>query len=152
MVALPEVPPLVIALPEAAPLEAAPPVAAPPVAALPAVVPHQAVSAEPDQDQDAPPRELPRRERPSMRGDEPEAGRRRRPIAATTAITATTAATVTAAAARRAFADDLSAFSQGIQDALAARGITGSLVSAMFNGATIEEGRSHEQPDRVAAQ
>ena len=44
------------------------------------------------------------------------------------------------AAARRAFADDLSAFSQGIQDALAARGITGSLVSAMFNGATIEEG------------
>jgi hypothetical protein len=44
------------------------------------------------------------------------------------------------AAARRAFADDLSAFSQGIQDALAARGITGSLVSAMFNGAPIEEG------------
>jgi hypothetical protein len=44
------------------------------------------------------------------------------------------------AAARRAFADDLSAFSQGIQDALAARGITGSLVSAMFNGTPIEEG------------
>ncbi len=71
VIALPEVPPLVIALPEVPPLVIALPEAAPPVAAPPAVVPHQAVSAEPEQDQDAPARELPRRERPSMRRDEP---------------------------------------------------------------------------------
>jgi hypothetical protein len=142
VIALPEVPPLVVALPEAAPIEAAPPVAAPP-----AVVPPQAMSAEPDQGQDAPPRKLPRRERPSMRRDEP------RPAEAAAAPPQPQPQPQPKpqpqpqpqpqsqpAAARQAFADDLSAFSQGIQDALAARGITGSLVSAMFNGATIEEG------------
>jgi hypothetical protein len=44
------------------------------------------------------------------------------------------------AAARLAFANDLSAFSQGIQEALAARGITGGLVSALFDGPVIKEG------------
>ncbi len=44
------------------------------------------------------------------------------------------------AAARLAFANDLSAFSQGIQQALAARGITGGLVSALFDGPVIKEG------------
>jgi hypothetical protein len=146
VIALPEVPPLLVALPEAAPLEAAPPVvalpeaapleAAPPVAAPPAVVPPQAMSAQPDQGQAAPPRKLPRRERPSMRGDEP----RPADAAAPSQPQPQPQPQSQPAAARRAFADDLSAFSQGIQDALAARGITGSLVSAMFNGATIEEG------------
>jgi hypothetical protein len=44
------------------------------------------------------------------------------------------------AASRYAFADDLSAFSEGIREALAARGITDGLVSAMFDGPTIQEG------------
>ena len=92
------------------------------------VVPPEAVSTEPGPDQEARHSELPRRERPSARGDEP------RPAEAVAS------SQPQQAAARRAFADDLSAFSQGIQDALAARGITGSLVSAMFNGAPIEEG------------
>jgi hypothetical protein len=43
-----------------------------------------------------------------------------------------------------AFADELSAFSQGIEDALAARGITGGLVSATSDGAAIEEAANHE--------
>ena len=43
-------------------------------------------------------------------------------------------------AARLAFANDLSAFSEGIQEALAARGITGGLVSALFDGPVIKEG------------
>jgi hypothetical protein len=76
--------------------------------------------------------ELPRREPLSARGDEP------RPAEA--AAPSQPQPQPQQAAARRAFADDLSAFSQGIQDALAARGITGSLVSAMFNGAPTKEG------------
>ena len=46
------------------------------------------------------------------------------------------------AVARRIFADDLSAFSQGIQDALAARGITNAssaVVSGRSDGATTSE-------------
>jgi Histidine kinase-, DNA gyrase B-, and HSP90-like ATPase len=123
VVALPEAAPLVVALPEAPPLVVALPEAPPPNA-----VPAQALSVETTHDQDARRNELPRRERPTARGDEP--GR----------AEAVTPSQPQSGAARRAFADDLSAFSQGIQDALAARGITGSLVSAMFNGATIEEG------------
>ena len=94
VIALPEVPPLVIALPEAAPLEAAPPW---PRRRWP-------------RSGRAPPgsvgRAGPRPGRASPRATTPgtaeharrraEAGRGRRPIAATTAITATTAATVTA--------------------------------------------------------
>jgi hypothetical protein len=93
------------------------------------VVPPEAVSTEPAQDQERRASELPRREPPGARGDEP------RPAEAVSP-----SQPQQAAAARQAFADDLSAFSQGIQDALAARGITGSLVSAMFNGGSIEEG------------
>jgi hypothetical protein len=150
--ALPEAVSPAAALPEAvspaaAPLEAVSPVAALPEAASPEVVPSaimatevvatevvppEAVSTEPDQDQEARPSELPRREPPSARGDEP------RPAEAV--APSQPQPQPQQAAARRAFADDLSAFSQGIQDALAARGITGSLVSAMFNGAPIEEG------------
>jgi hypothetical protein len=116
------------ASPEAALPEAASPQVAPAEVVPPEVVAPEAVSTEPDQDQDARPSELPRREPLGARGDEP-----RLPEAAAPAQPQQ-------AAARRAFADDLSAFSQGIQDALAARGITGSVVSAMFNGAPIEEG------------
>jgi hypothetical protein len=133
LVALPEAASPVPALPEAAsPAAALPEAASPQVAPAevvpPEVVAPEAVSTEPDQDQDARPSELPRREPLGARGDEP-----RLPEAAAPAQPQQ-------AAARRAFADDLSAFSQGIQDALAARGITGSVVSAMFNGAPIEEG------------
>jgi hypothetical protein len=120
----------VAALPEAASPEVVPTEVVPPEVVPADVVPPEAVSTEPDHDQAARPSELPRREPPSARGDEP------RPAEAV----AQPQPQPQQAAARRAFADDLSAFSQGIQDALAARGITGSLVSAMFNGATIEEG------------
>jgi hypothetical protein len=127
----------VAALPEAASPEVVPPVAVPPVVVptevvATEVVPPEAVSTEPDQDLEARPSELPRREPPSARGDE------QRPTEAV--APSQPQPQPQQAAARRAFADDLSAFSQGIQDALAARGITGSLVSAMFNGAPIEEG------------
>jgi Histidine kinase-, DNA gyrase B-, and HSP90-like ATPase len=135
--ALLEAAPPVIALGAAAPpviafREAVPPVAVLPAAAPPEIGPPEAVSAEPGQDLDARPRTLPRRGRPSMRGDEP------RPAEA--AAPPQPQPQPQQASPRQAFADDLSAFSQGIQDALAARGITGSLVSAMFNGAPIEEG------------
>jgi Histidine kinase-, DNA gyrase B-, and HSP90-like ATPase len=120
------------ALPEAASPVAALPEAASPEVAPTEVVPPEAVSAEPVQDQEARPSELPRREPPSARGDEP------RPAEAV--APSQPQPQPQQAAARRAFADDLSAFSRGIQDALAARGITGSVVSAMFNGAPIEEG------------
>jgi hypothetical protein len=86
----------------------------------------EAVSAEPDHD--ARPGELPRRELVIARGEA------RRPVEAVAPVP------LQQAAARRAFADDLSAFSQGIQDALAARGITRGLVSATSDGAVIEEG------------
>jgi len=115
---------------QAPPVEAAPLAVALPEAPPPNVVPAQALSVETTHDQDARRNELPRRERPTARGDEPG------PAEAVTPPQPQTQS----GAARRAFVDDLSAFSQGIQDALAARGITGSLVSAMFNGATIEEG------------
>jgi hypothetical protein len=121
--ALPEAPLPVAALPEPPSPEAALPEAASPVAALPeAASPELALTES----------ELPRREPLSARGDEP------RPAEA--AAPSQPQPQPQQAAARRAFADDLSAFSQGIQDALAARGITGSLVSAMFNGAPTKEG------------
>jgi Histidine kinase-, DNA gyrase B-, and HSP90-like ATPase len=143
------------ASPAAAPLEAASPVAALPEAASPEVVPSavmatevvateavppEAVSTEPDQDQEARPSELPRREPPSARSDEPRPAEAVAPSQQQQQQQPQPQPQPQQAAARRAFADDLSAFSQGIQDALAARGITGSLVSAMFNGAPIEEG------------
>ena len=145
--ALPDATSRVAALPEAASPEAALPEAASPVAALPEaaspevaptgvvpleVTPPEAVSTEPARDQEARASELPRREPLSARGDET------RPAEA--AAPSQPQPQPRQAAARRAFADDLGAFSQGIQDALAARGITGSLVSAMFNGAPTKEG------------
>ena len=48
------------------------------------------------------------------------------------------------AEARWAFADELSAFSHGIKDALAARGITGGLVRATSDSTAIEEAPGHE--------
>jgi hypothetical protein len=111
------------------------PQAALPQAALPEVVMAEAVlpeaaTAEPDRS--AYPGELPRREPASPRGGE------RRPFEAAAPMP------LQQAAARQAFADDLSAFSQGIQDALAARGITGpitgGLVRVTSDSAAIEEG------------
>ena len=80
--------------------------------------------------QDPPPRKLPRREPVGPRIDE------RKPAEAA----APPPPQPQQAAARLAFANDLSAFSQGIQEALAARGITGGLVSALFDGPVIKEG------------
>ena len=133
--ALPEAASPVAALPEAAspevvPTEVVPPQVVPAEVVPTEVVPPEAVSTEPGHDHEARPSELPRREPPSARGDEPWPAE----------AVAPSQPQPQQAAARRAFADDLSAFSQGIQDALAARGITGSLVSAMFNGTPIEEG------------
>jgi hypothetical protein len=91
------------------------------------------MSAEPGQE--ARPRRLPRRERASLRGDEP------RPAEAAPPPSSSPPPQT---AARMAFADELSAFSQGIEDALAARGITGGLVSATSDGAAIEEAANHE--------
>jgi hypothetical protein len=95
------------------------PQAGPPEAAAP-------VKSGPEQDMR--PCELPRREPAGRRGDEP------RPAEAATV------SPVQQAAARRAFADDLGAFSQGIHDALAARGITGGLARATSDIAPIVEG------------
>jgi hypothetical protein len=86
------------------------------------------VSAEPDHDRLPVP--LPRRGPASLRGDKP------RPVEAAAPVPAEQAA------ARRIFADDLSAFSQGIQDALAARGITNAssaVLSARSDGAATRE-------------
>jgi signal transduction histidine kinase len=80
-------------------------------------------------DQDPPPCELPRREPVGLRVDD------QKPAEA-----AAPPPQPQQAAARLAFANDLSAFSQGIQEALAARGITGGLVSALFDGPVIKEG------------
>jgi len=80
--------------------------------------------------QDPPPSELPRREPAGLRVEE------RKPAEAA----APPPPQPQQAAARLAFANDLSAFSQGIQEALAARGITGGLVSALFDGPVIKEG------------
>jgi hypothetical protein len=129
-----EIAPVEIALPEVASLEAASLEVASLQTASPEAAPPQAVSTQPAQDEGARPCELPRRERPGARGDEP------RPSEAAAPSDPQPEPQPRQAAARRAFADDLSAFSQGIQDALAARGITGSLVSAMFNAAPSEEG------------
>jgi hypothetical protein len=86
-------------------------------------------------DQDPPPCELPRREPVGLRVDE------RRPAeAAAPPPPPQPQPQPKQAAARLAFANDLSAFSQGIQEALAARGITGGLVSALFDGPVIKEG------------
>jgi Histidine kinase-, DNA gyrase B-, and HSP90-like ATPase len=101
------------------------------------LVPAELVPAEPDHDRLPVP--LPRREPASLRGDKPRPAEAVAPVAGEQA------------AARRIFADDLSAFSQGIQDALAARGITNAssaVLSARSDGAatrkpedaTIEEG------------
>jgi Histidine kinase-, DNA gyrase B-, and HSP90-like ATPase len=86
------------------------------------------VPAEPDHDRLPVP--LPRREPASLRSDKP------RPVEAAAPVPAEEAA------ARRIFADDLSAFSQGIQDALAARGITNAssaVLSARSDGAATRE-------------
>ena len=133
---LPDAAPPVVALPDAVPPVVALPDAAPPGLVPPEVAPSEAVSAEPNQD-DARPGKLPRRDRPGTRGDEPKPAEAAVP---SQQPQPQPQQQPRQAAARRAFADDLSAFSQGIQDALAARGITGSLVSAMFNGAPTEEG------------
>jgi len=134
--ASPEVAPTEAVLPEVAPTEVVPPEVVPTE-----VLPPDAVSTDQDQDQDQAgrPSELPRREPPSARGDEPRPAEAIAP-SPPQPQPQPQPQQQQQAAARRAFADDLSAFSQGIQDALAARGITGSLVSAMFNGAPIEEG------------
>jgi hypothetical protein len=113
---------------EAVPSEAVSPlVASEPVPSAPASP--ESVSAEADQD--PPACELPRREPVGLRVDE------RRPAEA---AAPQPQIQPQQAAARLAFANDLSAFSQGIQEALAARGITGGLVSALFDGPVIKEG------------
>jgi len=102
-----------------------------PQAVLPKAVLSKAAAPEPltaGPIQDMRPRELPRREPASRRGDEPQPAE------------AAPVSPVQQAAARRAFADDLGAFSQGIHDALAARGITGGLARATSDIAPIEEG------------
>jgi len=92
--------------------------------------PASSESAAAEADQDPPPCKLPRREPVGLLVDE------RRPAEAA----APPPPQPQQAAARLAFANDLSAFSQGIQEALAARGITGGLVSALFDGPVIKEG------------
>jgi hypothetical protein len=84
-------------------------------------------------DQDPPPCELPRREPVGLRVDE-------RTPAEAAAPPPQPQPQPQQATARTAFANDLSAFSEGIQEALAARGITGGLVSALFDGPVIKEG------------
>jgi hypothetical protein len=86
------------------------------------------VPAEPDHDRLPVP--LPRREPASRRGDKPSPAEAVAPVP------------TEQAAARRIFADDLSAFSQGIQDALAARGITNAssaVLSPRSDGAATRE-------------
>jgi Histidine kinase-, DNA gyrase B-, and HSP90-like ATPase len=129
---LPETVSLEAVLPETVSQEAVLPEAVAPEPASQESAPPEAVSAEPDQD--SPPIELPRRGRPRRRADAS------RPAEVAAPPQPQPQPQPKQAAARRAFADDLSLFSQGIQDALAARGITGGLVSAMFDGAAIEEG------------
>lgn len=113
--------------PEAQSSEPVSPEAVSPEAVSPQVVAPESVVAEADQD--PPPCELPHREAAGLRVDE----RRQAEAAAPPPQPKQ-------AAARLAFANDLSAFSQGIQEALAARGITGGLVSALFDGPVIKEG------------
>jgi Histidine kinase-, DNA gyrase B-, and HSP90-like ATPase len=125
------------ALPETASLVTVSPETASQQPALPQAVSAEAVSAEPEQD--APPIELPRRERPGLPADASRPGEVAVPPQPQPQPQPQPPQPPQAAA-RRAFADDLSLFSQGIQEALAARGITGGLVSAMFEGAAIEEG------------
>ena len=116
---------------EAVPSEPVSPqvVASEPVPSAPALP--ESVAAEADQD--PPPRELPRREPVGPRVVE------RKPAEAA-APPPQPQPQPQQASARLAFANDLSAFSQGIQEALAARGITGGLVSALFDGPVIKEG------------
>jgi histidine kinase/DNA gyrase B/HSP90-like ATPase len=101
------------------------PVAVPDAGAPEAPAPEH-LTAQPDQD--VRPCELPRREPAGRRADQP------RPAEAATA------SPQQQAAARRAFADELGAFSQGIHNALAARGITGGVVRPTTDNAPIEEG------------
>jgi Histidine kinase-, DNA gyrase B-, and HSP90-like ATPase len=101
------------------------PVAVPDAVAPEALAPEH-LTAQPDQD--VRPCELPRREPAGRRADQP------RPAEAATA------SPLQQAAARRAFADELGAFSQGIHNALAARGITGGVVRPTTDNAPIEEG------------
>jgi Histidine kinase-, DNA gyrase B-, and HSP90-like ATPase len=128
---------------ETAPLETAPPAmspdAVPAEAASPEMMSPEAVSPEAlsaEQDHDVRPCELPRRAPASLGGDE------QRPAEA--APPSSSSPPPQQAAARNAFADELSAFSQGIEDALAARGITGGLVGVTSDGASIEEAPGHE--------
>jgi Histidine kinase-, DNA gyrase B-, and HSP90-like ATPase len=100
------------------------------------LAPAELASAEPDHDRRPVP--LPRREPSILRRDKPRPAEAAPPVPAGQA------------AAGRIFADDLSAFSQGIQDALAARGITNASSAASVRsdsaatgepeGAAIEEG------------
>jgi hypothetical protein len=114
----------VAVLPEPAMPAVVSPQAEAPVGVLPEAVAPEPVAPEPDQD----PCELPRREPAGRRTDQP------RPAEAATA------SPQQQADARRAFADELGAFSRGIHDALAARGITGGVVRATTDNAPIEEG------------
>jgi hypothetical protein len=113
--------------PEPEPPELASPELASPEMMSAEMVPTELASAEPDHDRLPVP--LPRREPASLRGGKP------RPVESAAPVPAEQAA------ARRIFADDLSAFSRGIQDALAARGITNasSAVSVRSDGAATGE-------------
>jgi Histidine kinase-, DNA gyrase B-, and HSP90-like ATPase len=94
----------------------------------PGTISAEMVSAEPDHDRLPVP--LPRRAPASLRSDKPGAVEAAAPMPAEQA------------AARRIFADDLTAFSQGIQDALAARGITNAssaVLSLRSDGAATTE-------------
>jgi hypothetical protein len=105
-----------------------------PVELVPAeTVSAELVPAEPDHDRLPVP--LPRREPASLRGDKPSPAEAVAPVPAEQA------------AARRIFADDLSAFSQGIQDALAARGITNAS-SAVFSARS--DGAATSEPEGAA--
>ena len=128
---LPAVVSLQAEAPAAALSEAVAPAAVAPAGLSPEVVapePVTPLAAAPEPDADVRPYELPRREPASRRADQP------RPAEAATA------SPLRQADARRAFADELGAFSRGIHDALAARGITGGVVRATTDSSPIEEG------------
>jgi hypothetical protein len=97
-----------------------------PVSSDAAPEPFSPVALSPEPDQNTGSVELPRRTPGTLRGGE------RRPAEA--------ALMPLRQADRQAFADDVSAFSQGVQGALAARGITGAVVGVAAGDAAIEEG------------
>jgi hypothetical protein len=99
----------------------------------PGTVSTELVPAEPEQDRLPVP--LPRREPASLRVDKPSPAEAAEPMPAEQA------------AARRVFADELNAFSQGVQDALAARGITNAS-SAVVSGRS--DGAGTGEPEAAA--